>query len=314
MTHGRAGVSFMNGKKISILGVPLDLGQRRRGVDMGPSAIRAAGLGARLRRLGVEVEDDGDVDVELPETRGVEDERARYASAIAGTCREAARLIHSRMAAGWTPLTLGGDHSLAMGTLAGAARAMRERGERLGLIWFDAHADMNTPETSPSGNVHGMPLAYSLGLGQGVLTSLVEQEPFVEVRSSVLVGVRDLDPGERALIERAGLRAITMRQIDERGIRAAVEEALAIARVGTAGFHVSLDLDFVDPREAPGVGTPVRGGATYREAHLAMEMIADSAGMVSMDIVEVNPILDTANQTAELAAELALSAMGKRIL
>jgi arginase len=303
----------MNQKKVSILGVPLDLGQGRRGVDMGPSAIRAAGLGARLRRLGVEVEDDGDVDVELPETRGVEDERARYAPAIARACRETARLIRDRMA-GWTPLTLGGDHSLAMGTLGGASRAMRERGERLGLIWFDAHADMNTPETSPSGNVHGMPLAYSLGLGEGLLASLLEGEPFVAVRNAVLVGVRDLDPGERALIERSGLRAITMRQIDERGIRAAVEEALAIARVGTGGFHVSLDLDFVDPREAPGVGTPVRGGATYREAHLAMEMIADSGGMVSMDIVEVNPILDTANQTAELAAELALSAMGKRIL
>ena len=304
----------MQGRKVSILGVPLDLGQGRRGVDMGPSAIRAAGLGARLRGLGVEVEDDGDVDVELPETRGMEDERARYASAIAAACRQAAAVIQKRMAAGWTPLTLGGDHSLAMGTLRGAARAMRARGEKLGLIWFDAHADMNTPETSPSGNIHGMPLAYSLGLGEGVLASLVEPEPFVEVGNTVLVGVRDLDPGERALIERCGLRVITMRRIDERGIRAAVEEALAIVRVGTGGFHVSLDLDFVDPREAPGVGTPVRGGATYREAHLAMEMIADSGGMVSMDMVEVNPILDTANQTAELATELALSAMGKRIL
>ena len=303
----------MTGKKVSILGVPLDLGQGRRGVDMGPSAIRAAGLGARLRALGVTVEDDGDLNVKLPETHGVEDERARYASAIAETCRDAALVIRKRLAEGWTPLTLGGDHSLAMGALSGAASAIRERGEKLGLIWFDAHADMNTPETSPSGNVHGMPLAYSLGLGTGVLASLAP-EPAVAVRNAVLVGVRDLDAGERDLIERSGLRAITMRQIDERGIRAAVEEALAIARVGTGGFHVSLDLDFVDPREAPGVGTPVRGGATYREAHLAMEMIADSGGMVSMDVVEVNPILDSANQTAELATELALSAMGKRIL
>jgi arginase len=313
MTIGRS--RFVNqDRRVSILGVPLDLGQQRRGVDMGPSAIRAAGLGARLRGLGLEVEDDGDVDVELPETHGMGDQRARYAPAIAETCREVSRNVGNRLRQGWTPLALGGDHSLAMGTIGGAARALRERGESLGLIWFDAHADMNTPETTPSGNVHGMPLAYALGLGRGVLASLVEPDPFVAVRNAVIVGVRDLDPGERELIEKAGLRVITMRQIDERGIRAAVETALGIARNGTAGFHVSLDLDFVDPREAPGVGTPCRGGATYREAHLAMEMIADTRGLVSMDLVEVNPILDTANQTAELAAELALSAMGKRIL
>jgi arginase len=298
MTIGRS--RFVNqDRRVSILGVPLDLGQQRRGVDMGPSAIRAAGLGARLRGLGLEVEDDGDVDVELPETHGMGDERARYAPAIAETCREVSRNVGNRLRQGWTPLALGGDHSLAMGTIGGAARALRER---------------NTPETTPSGNVHGMPLAYALGLGRGVLASLVEPDPFVAVRNAVIVGVRDLDPGERELIEKAGLRVITMRQIDERGIRAAVETALGIARNGTAGFHVSLDLDFVDPREAPGVGTPCRGGATYREAHLAMEMIADTRGLVSMDLVEVNPILDTANQTAELAAELALSAMGKRIL
>ncbi|MEZ5363071.1 MAG: arginase [Bryobacterales bacterium] len=304
----------MTGKRVSILGVPLDLGQRRRGVDMGPSAIRAAELGARLRALGAVVEDDGDMDVDLPETQGVEDERARYAAAIAKTCRETADVVSRRMADGWTPLTLGGDHSLALGTLAGASRAMRQRGERLGLIWLDAHADMNTPETSPSGNVHGMPLAYALGLGEGPLAEAAEPRPLLEARNAVLVGVRDLDAGERKAVERLGLRVITMRRIDEGGIRAAVQEAMRIASDGTGGFHVSLDLDFVDPREAPGVGTPVRGGATYREAHLAMEMIADSGGLRSMDLVEVNPILDTANQTAELAAELALSAMGKRIL
>ena len=281
---------------------------------MGPSAIRAAGLGARLRRLGVEVDDDGDADVHLPERHGVGDENARYAAAIASTCREMSRNVADRLVRGWTPLVLGGDHSLALGTLGGVSRAMRERGEPVGLIWFDAHADMNTPDTTPSGNVHGMPLAYALGLGNGVLAELVEPEPFVAVRNAVAIGVRDLDPGERKLIEKTGLRVITMRQIDERGIRAAVETALGIARDGTAGFHVSLDMDFVDPREAPGVGTPCRGGATYREAHLAMEMVADSRGMLSMDIVEVNPILDTANHTAELAAELALSALGKKIL
>jgi arginase len=304
----------MSERRVSIVGIPLDLGQGRRGVDMGPSAIRAAGLGASLRRLGLEVEDDADVDVDLPETHGVGDESARYASAIAATCREASNLVATRLTDGWTPLALGGDHSLAMGTIGGVSRALRQRGQKVGLIWFDAHGDMNTPETTLSGNVHGMPLAYCLGFGSGPLCDYVGPEPFVSAKNTVIVGVRNLDAGERDLIAESGLRVVTMRQIDERGIRAAVETALQIATDGTAGFHVSLDLDFVDPREAPGVGTPSRGGATYREAHLAMEMIADSMGMVSMDLVEVNPILDTGNQTAELASELALSAMGKKIL
>lgn len=304
----------MSARRVSILGVPLDLGQRRRGVDMGPSAIRAAELGAKLRRLGLEVRDEGDVDVELPETRGVGDAQARYAHEIAETCREVGRVTQAALAEGWTPLALGGDHSLALGALGGVAEAMRERGERPGLIWLDAHADMNTAETSPSGNVHGMPLAYALGLGKGALAELAGPRPLVEAKRTVLLGVRNLDPGEREAIERLGVWTITMRRIDERGIRAAAAEAIGIASEETGGFHVSLDLDFVDPREAPGVGTPCRGGVTYREAHLAMEMIADSGRMLSIDLVEVNPILDTANQTAELAVELALSALGKRIL
>jgi arginase len=301
-------------RRIALLGVPTDLGQSRRGVDMGPSAIRAALLGERLRGLGLEVADDGDIDVEIPETRGPGDERARYAAEIAEVCREVRRVVAARAAAGWTPLVLGGDHSLSLGTLGGAAEALRERGEALGLLWFDAHADMNTPETTPSGNVHGMALAYAMGLGTGPLAALAEPEPFVEPGRAVLVGLRDVDPGEREAIARCGIRAFTMREIDERGIRAVMDEALAIVTAGTAGFHASLDLDFLDPREAPGVGTPVRGGATYREAHLAMEKIADSGRLLSMDVVEANPILDTANRTAELAVELALSAMGKRIL
>ena len=299
--------------KVAVLGVPLDLGQQRRGVDMGPSAIRAAELGAKLRRLGLEVRDDGDLDVELPETHGMGDERARYADQIAETCRKVSQHVAKRIGEHWTPLLLGGDHSLALGSLAGVAQAFGKRGATAGLIWFDAHGDLNTPETSPSGNVHGMPLAYALGLGGGVLSE-VGDRPLLDARNAVVVGARDLDAGERKAVERTGLRVITMRRVDERGIRAAVEEAIEIASEGTDGFHVSLDMDFVDPREAPGVGTPCRGGATYREAHLAMEMIADSGRLVSMDLVEVNPILDARNQTAELAVELALSALGKRIL
>ncbi len=303
----------MNARSVSVIGAPLDLGQRRRGVDMGPSAIRAAGLGAKLRGLGLEVRDEGDVAVKLPETQASGDERARFAAEIAETCREIASAVEGCVTRGRTPVVLGGDHSLALGSLAGASQAASRRGQRPGLIWLDAHADMNTPETTPSGNVHGMPLAYALGLGRGALAELVD-EPLVAAENAVLIGARDLDPGERQAIERTGLRVMTMRQLDERGIRASMEEALAIASAGSRPFHLSLDLDFLDPREAPGVGTPCRGGATYREAHLALEMVADSGRMLSLDLAEVNPILDTANQTAELAVELALSALGKRIL
>lgn len=303
-----------NNERVAILGVPLDLGQRRRGVDMGPSAIRAAGLGAGLRALGKRVEDDGDIDVDLPERRQAGDPRARYATQIAAACRAVADVVAARRAAGWTPLVLGGDHSLAIGTLAGASRSLADRGKSMGLIWFDAHTDLNTPETSPSGNVHGMPLAYALGFGSGELADFTPPPPFIDPRHVAIVGAREIDPGERERIRSAGLQVSTMRRIDERGLRATVQEALKVALDGTAGCHVSLDMDFLDPQEAPGVGTPSRGGATYREAHLAMELIADSGGLLSMDIVEVNPILDTANKTAELAMELALSALGKRIL
>ena len=300
--------------RVSILGAPLDLGQTRRGVDMGPSAIRAAGLGAGLRALGKQVEDDGDIDVALPERREAGNRRVRYAAEIAETCRTIARLVAERKASGWTPVVLGGDHSLAIGTLAGVSRGINSRGDALGLIWLDAHADLNTPETTLSGNVHGMPLAYALGFGKGELADFTPAPPFVAPGKVALVGARELDPSERDLIESAGLHMSTIREIDEQGIGAAVNKALKIAMAGTVGFHVSLDMDFLDPQEAPGVGTPSRGGVTYREAHLAMEMIADSGGLTSMDIVEVNPILDVANTTAELAVELALSAFGKRIL
>jgi arginase len=212
------------------------------------------------------------------------------------------------------PLVLGGDHSVAMGTVSGVGRHFRSRGESIGLIWLDAHADMNTPDTSPSGNIHGMPLACILGMGPAELADLSGYRPKVDPRNAVIVGLRDVDQLEKPHVRDSGIRAFTMRDIDERGLRSVMEEALRIVSDGTTGFHLSLDMDFVDPADAPGVGTPVRGGATYREAHLAMEMICDSRRMVSMEVVEVNPVIDERNRTAEFAVELVMSGLGKRIL
>jgi arginase len=209
---------------------------------------------------------------------------------------------------------LGGDHSVAVGSVSGAARFFRERGLNIGLIWLDAHADMNTPETSPSGNIHGMPLACLVGMGPAELTDLGGFRPKVAPRNTVIVGLRDVDQMERPHVADSGVRAFTMRDIDERGMRAVMAEAIQAASQGTAGFHLSLDMDFVDPQDAPGVGTPVRGGVTYREAHLAMEMICDSSRMVSIEVVEVNPVIDEVNRTADLAVELIMSGLGKRIL
>ncbi len=300
--------------KIKVIGVPLDLGQDRRGVDMGPSAIRVASLNARLRSLGYEVEDAGNVVVALPEMGPFGDRRAKYLKEIAETCRRVARLVTAVLRRGYAPLVLGGDHSIAVGTVAGVSQYYRDRHKRVGLIWIDAHADMNTPQTSPSGNVHGMPLACCVGLGPRELSSLCGFSPLVRPANVALVGVRDVDALEKPHVRRSGVRAFTMRHIDERGMRAVMEEAIGIVSKGTAGFHVSLDMDYIDPAEAPGVGTPIRGGGTYREAHLALEMISDTGHMTSMEIVEVNPILDTGNRTANLAVELAMSAFGKRIL
>jgi arginase len=212
------------------------------------------------------------------------------------------------------PLVLGGDHSVAAGTVSGVSHYFREQNSRIGLIWLDAHADMNTPESSPSGNVHGMPLACILGMGPPELTRMFGYQPKVAARNAVVVGLRNVDVMEKPHVRESGIRAFTMRDIDERGMRTVMEEALRMAGRGTAGYHISLDMDWVDPEDAPGVGTPVRGGATYREAHLAMEIIADHGRMVSMEIVEVNPVIDEHNQTADLAVELALSAFGKKIL
>ncbi|MDO8558608.1 MAG: arginase [bacterium] len=300
--------------KIQILGVPMDLGQDRRGVDMGPSAIRAAGLHARLRSLGYDIEDAGNIPAAILETRAFKNPRAKYLEEIAETCRRLARGVTDALQKKSAPLVLGGDHSIAIGTVTGVSRYFQKKGKRIGLIWIDAHADMNTPQTSPSGNVHGMPLACCVGLGPKELTHLAGYAPVVRPQNVVLVGVRDVDVLEKPHVRRSGVKAFTMREIDERGMRAVMEDAVKIVCKETDGFHVSLDMDFVDPSEAPGVGTPIRGGGTYREAHLALEMISDTGGMTSMEIVEVNPILDSSNRTANLAVELAMSAFGKRIM
>ncbi|MBI1982928.1 MAG: arginase [Acidobacteria bacterium] len=262
--------------KIRILGVPLDLGQERRGVDMGPSAVRAAGLNSSLRSLGHKVEDAGDIHVKIAEMQPFGDKRAKYLNEIAETCQEVAQAV--------------------------------------GCIWLDAHADMNTPETSPSGNVHGMPFAATLGLGPEPLSKIFGFAPKIRPEHCVLIGARDLDSRERRQVRESGVNVFTMRAIDEQGMRAVVEKSLALASKDTAGFVVSFDMDVMDPDEAPGVGTPVRGGITFREAHLAMEMVADSKRMLAMELVEINPIIDILNKTAILGVGLVSSALGKKIL
>jgi arginase len=304
----------MRPSHIAIIGAPLDLGQGRRGVDMGPSALRVANLNSRIRALGYEVEDLGNVEVAQAETTPEGDSRAKYVAAIAASCQHLAVTVGQALARGRLPLALGGDHSVAVGTMSGVSQHFREQGQKAGIIWLDAHADMNTPDSSPSGNVHGMPLACIVGMGPRELTHLLGYAPKVDARNAVIVGLRDVDQMEKPQVRDSGVRAFTMRDIDERGLRSVMEEAIRLASDGTAGFHLSLDMDFVDPRDAPGVGTPVRGGVTYREAHLAMEMICDSGRMVSMEVVEVNPVIDEVNRTADLAVELVMSGLGKRIL
>jgi len=301
-------------KKIRVIGVPLDLGQSRRGVDMGPSAVRVAGLEARLEALGHKVEDAGNIAVAIPEMKKEGDPHAKYLKEITATCTKHAELVLKTLEAGKMPVALGGDHSIAAGTVAGVAEFYRRQQQKIGLLWIDAHTDINTPESSPSGNVHGMPLAAIMGLGPADLASIFGFSPKVAPDNCVLVGVRDIDQIEKENVRRAGVEVFTMRDIDERGMRTVMEEALRMAGRGTAGYHVSLDMDWIDPEDAPGVGTPVRGGATYREGHLAMEIIADHGRMTSFEIVEVNPVIDEHNRTADLAVELALSAFGKKIL
>jgi arginase len=299
---------------VAIIGAPLDLGQDRRGVDMGPSAVRVANLNSRIAALGYDVADFGNIHVDQAETGPPGDPHAKYLPQIAAACALLAAKVDDALSQGRFPVVLGGDHSVAIGTVAGVSRHFRARGESAGLIWLDAHADMNTPDTSPSGNIHGMPLACIAGLGPPALSELAGYQPTVAPRNIVIVGLRDVDQMEKPQVRDTGVRAFTMRDIDERGLRSVMEEAIRLAGDGTAGFHLSLDMDFVDPADAPGVGTPVRGGATYREAHLALEMICDSGRMLSMEVVEVNPVIDEINRTADLAVELVLSGLGKRIL
>jgi len=304
----------MRESSVAILGAPLDLGAGRRGVDMGPSALRLAGLNSKLSSLGYAVDDLGNVAVEQQESTPSLVENARYLPQIAATCERLAAGVRNAMAKAKFPLVLGGDHSVAVGTVSGVSEALRARSEKLGLLWIDAHADMNTPESSPSGNVHGMPLACCIGKGPKELTGIFGHSPKVEGRNVAIIGLRDVDIRERPNVRDSGVTPFTMRDIDEVGLLKVMREAIAVVTNGTAGFHMSFDMDFVDPMEAPGVGTPVRGGVTYREAHLAMESICDCNAMVSMELVEVNPVLDEANRTALLAVELIMSAMGKRIL
>jgi arginase len=301
-------------KPVTIIGVPLDLGSGRRGVDMGPSAVRVADLNGRLASLGYPVLDAGDVPVSIAETLHYGDSHSKFLNEILQACEHLALRVEETLEKSQLPIVLGGDHSIAIGTLAGVAKHFRDRQEVVGLIWFDAHADFNTPQSSPSGNVHGMPLAASVGVGPDELTHFSGISPKVRPQNAVLVGVRDIDAQEKELLASSAVRVFTMRDIDERGMRSVVEEAIRIASLHTAGLAVSWDMDFLDPAFAPGVGTPVKGGASYREAHLAMEMIADTNRLVSLELVEVNPVLDHMNTTAALGVELIQSALGKKIL
>jgi len=307
----------MRQSHIAIIGAPMDLGAGRRGVDMGPSALRLAGLNDKLAALGYSVEDLGNVIVDQPEATPSGPVNARYLHQIAHTCTRLAEIVEKAADDGRVPLVLGGDHSVAIGTVAGMSRHLRKQSNgaaKLGLIWIDAHADMNTPESSPTGNVHGMPLACLIGLGPRELTHLGGVAPVVQPDSVAIVGLRSVDEIEGLNVRGTGVHPFTMRDIDERGLRSVVQEAIELVSRGTAGFHLSFDMDAVDPTEAPGVGTPVRGGMTYREAHLVMELVCDSGLMTSMELVEVNPVIDEANRTALLGVELVMSAMGKRIL
>lgn len=294
--------------KIAILGAPVDLGADRRGVDMGPSAIRYAGLEAALREAGLEVRDFGNVQVSVPETRESVPSDLKYLAPIVDMSGQLLTTVSDRVQDGWFPLVLGGDHSLSLGSVGGVARH-----RKIGLIWLDAHGDFNVPSTSPSGNIHGMVLSALSGYGDPRLAGLGGFQPKVAAEHVALIGVRELDRGERELLAQSGVAVFTMHDVDRAGLAQVIEAALARTEGDLEGFHLSLDLDVVDPLQAPGVGTPVLGGLSYRETHLAMELMAQSGRLLSMDVVEVNPILDSHNETARLAVAFILSALGKRI-
>jgi arginase len=297
-------------RNITMIGVPLDLGADRRGVDMGPSAIRYANAKERLERLGFNIEDIGNLYVPSRESYSVQDANLKYLPQIRQVCEELCAVVSKTVERGRFPLVIGGDHGIAIGTVAGAAKHCKQ----LGLIWFDAHGDLNTDATTPSGNIHGMPLAVSLGLGHPDLTQIGGFSPKVRPENVVIIGARDLDAGERKLIKEKNITVYTMHEIDRLGMARVMEEAIEIVTKGTDAVHLSLDLDGLDPNEAPGVGTPVTGGVTYRESNLAMEMLAEAKILTSAEIVEVNPILDQGNKTAKLAVALIGSILGEKIL
>jgi arginase len=303
-------------RKVKIIGVPMDLGADRRGVDMGPSVVRIAGLNAKIAELGYEVEDVGNVPVALAETREVNetDIHHKYLAEVAKSSQLLADRVEKILEDGALPVILGGDHSIAVGSVAGISSYYHKRNERIGIIWIDAHADINTPDSSPSGNIHGMPLAALMGVGPKELTDISGFAPKVRPEDCVVVGVRQIDEGERQLARKLGLRVYTMRDIDEKGMARVMDEAIEHASRYTVGFHATFDMDFVDPDYAPGVGTPVPGGGTFRESHLAMEKICDSGKMLSVEMVEINAVLDSLNRTGHLGAELILSALGKKIM
>lgn len=302
------------GKRVGILGVPLGFGASIEGVDLGPRAMRVAHLKQRIAKLGYDVRDLGNMNIRQPDYIADEKDNPKYLPEMIEACDAIATEVYKILDSKETPVILGGDHSIAIGSLSGIASFFRERNETLGLIWFDAHADMNTPETSPSGNIHGMPLATLFGFGNEDLVNLKDFAPKLDPRFCAHIGARDLDDGEKKLIKNLDLRCFTMREIDERGMSACVDEAIAIASKASAGYAVTFDIDAIDPRFAPGSGTLVRGGFTYREAHLAMEKIAEDGGMLSVEVVEINTSRDVENTTAELGVELILSALGKSIL
>ena len=301
-------------KTIHIIGVPLDLGAGRRGVDMGPSALRIAGLGTRISALGYPVVDRGNVTAAVPETKTRGHERKRYIREISRVCTRLYKTTTASLDSGALPVVLGGDHSLSAGSVAAAAACAQRRREPIGVIWVDAHGDMNTPETTTSGNVHGMPLAALLGPEPAELSGISGFSPALFPERTVLLGVRNLDQAEKRRVRDSGIHVFTMNDIDRDGLAAVAERAIALAGGGGAGIHVSLDMDACDPTIAPGVGTAVKGGLSYREAHMLMELVAESGKLGSLDVVEVNPVLDTRNSTAELGVELVLSALGKTIL
>ena len=299
---------------VHIIGVSLDLGGNRRGVDMGPSAFRIAGLSERLTALGVPVTDDGDVVAPIPETKQSGDPRKKYIREISRVCEKLYKSSLAALEKGALPLVLGGDHSLAAGSVAATAEFARREDSRIGLIWVDAHGDMNTPASSNSGNVHGMPLAALLGPEPAELSRIGGFSPKVLPENTVLIGIRNLDEREKESVRASRVHVFTMKDIDRNGIASVVEQALALASKGASGIHVSFDLDVCDPSIAPGVGTPLKGGLDYLDSHMVMEMVADSGLLRGLDLVEVNPILDDRNTTAILGVELAMSALGQKII